>query len=457
MAFSKQRELIRTQNIINKQRRKQIKRLEQNPEQIPDTEDDPTVSDFVDTNFRDFSGSGGGLGGFQQDFQGFQKGFQQGYPEESHAFNSDDDYDEHEPVSAYEPAYASVSVLGSGSSRLPTIFVSIPSYRDIECQKTVADCFEKANHPERIFVGVFQQNDPIEDKTFDCMNSATAKKHQENIRVLRVSADQAAGPVFARATIEKNLFRDEDYVLCIDAHTLFSPHWDDEIIRQLNMCQSTKPVLTAYPEEFDRRTRVLPPASLTPSFLKFRDFHPKLGFPQFDRVRFASFPSRPLPSLYWAAGFSFARSEIVHEVPFDPNLKYMFLGEEISMAARLYTHGWDTFSPISNIVFHYTPRQYRPVFWEQFYKKDGVCKVSHEIRVQRKSLEAQSVDRVRALLSGGTIESPYSCGCIRSLAEFETFIGLDLQNRRHKRHAKWGLTKNADSEEKRIKFGNALA
>jgi hypothetical protein len=45
-----------------------------------------------------------------------------------------------------------------------SVFVSIPSFRDVEAQHTIACLFENARHPERVFVGVFHQikpDDPI--------------------------------------------------------------------------------------------------------------------------------------------------------------------------------------------------------------------------------------------------------------------------------------------------------
>lgn len=41
------------------------------------------------------------------------------------------------------------------SDNTPRIFVQIASYRDTECQHTVRDLFEKANDPDRVFVGIF--------------------------------------------------------------------------------------------------------------------------------------------------------------------------------------------------------------------------------------------------------------------------------------------------------------
>jgi hypothetical protein len=44
-----------------------------------------------------------------------------------------------------------------------TIFVSIASYRDAECKKTLFDLFYKADHPFRIFVGLVLQIYPTDD------------------------------------------------------------------------------------------------------------------------------------------------------------------------------------------------------------------------------------------------------------------------------------------------------
>jgi len=41
--------------------------------------------------------------------------------------------------------------------QLPRIFVSVVSYRDPEAVHTLEDLFEKAAHPERVFVGVVWQ------------------------------------------------------------------------------------------------------------------------------------------------------------------------------------------------------------------------------------------------------------------------------------------------------------
>jgi hypothetical protein len=65
-----------------------------------------------------------------------------------------------------------------------------------------------------------------------------------------------------------------------------------------------------------------------------------------------------------AAGFLFAPALFLHEVPFDPLLPWIFMGEEISMSARLWTSGYDIFSPTVNVLNHYYVRRHYPKFWE---------------------------------------------------------------------------------------------
>ena len=60
------------------------------------------------------------------------------------------------------------------------IFVQIASYRDRECQWTVKDLFEKARHPDRVFVGICWQTFPDLDE--DCFEVET---RPEQVRTLQ--------------------------------------------------------------------------------------------------------------------------------------------------------------------------------------------------------------------------------------------------------------------------------
>ena len=61
-------------------------------------------------------------------------------------------------------------------------------------------------------------------------------------------------------------------------------------------------------------------------------------------------PEHPLPNAFIAGGFLFGHGRIVNDVPYDPEL--YFYGEEITMSARLWTHGYNIYCPNELLLFH---------------------------------------------------------------------------------------------------------
>ncbi len=116
-------------------------------------------------------------------------------------------------------------------------------------------------------------------------------------------------------------------------------------------------------------------------------------------------------------------------MPYDPNL--YFMGEETSLAARLWTHGWDIYHPNRSLVFHYWPRDYRRTHWDDV---EGWA-----------DLDARSRRRVCDLLAGqqsrdGATPAPgdrYGLGCVRSLAEYQEFSGVDFARRQLAEYPPW--------------------
>lgn len=325
--------------------------------------------------------------------------------------------------------------------QFPTIFVSIASYRDPYCRCTINELFQKAKHPGRIFVGVCEQN---EYSDINCMQSRTAKIFERNIKQTPLEADKAMGPMYARSLIEK-LYNNEDFYLIIDSHMLFVEDWDEKIIVQLLNCKSDKPVLTCHPNDWNG-VSFSSPQNTFPVYLTFVKFHKKLKLPIQKRKIYKStkFPPYPLPSIFWAAGFSFSLGSMIKDVPYDPNYPYIFLGEEISMALRLYTHGYDLFSPNINIVFHKSDRTGRPLFWERIHTKSGVKKgvITAQQSFERKKLEERGLNRVYALLYGDSNVNfgKYGIGTARTREDFEKYTGVYIKDQKFAKRAKIGLT-----------------
>ena len=70
------------------------------------------------------------------------------------------------------------------------IFVSVASYRDDECKDTINSMFKQAKNPDKIFVGVCQQNKEADE---NCIKNVP-KKYQKNIRTKDMSYKEAKGP-----------------------------------------------------------------------------------------------------------------------------------------------------------------------------------------------------------------------------------------------------------------------
>jgi hypothetical protein len=293
----------------------------------------------------------------------------------------------------------------------PTIFVSIASYRDPDCQNTVRDLFEKAAYPDRVFIGICWQFVPKEDD--DCFTQET---RPEQVRTIRVHASESKGACWARSKVQ-SLWQGEDYYLQIDSHMRFAPGWDELLIGMLGRCASPKPVLSTYPLTFTPPDTYGADGVVTIYPKEFDDFGVMA-----QRSEIASLPDAPpVPrqNAYIGAGLIFAAGSIVTEVPYDPYI--YFEGEEITLAVRLWTSGWDIFVPNAVVAYHdYGRRPERPRHWKDQTDWD--------------TLNQHARKRIRHLLGierGNVTDLPdierYGLGKVRTLADYEVFAGLDFR------------------------------
>ncbi|MEO5364549.1 MAG: hypothetical protein H7838_13125, partial [Magnetococcus sp. DMHC-8] len=132
-------------------------------------------------------------------------------------------------------------------------------------------------------------------------------------------------------------------------------------------------------------------------------------------------PDRPAPTAFVGAGLVFAAAEMVREVPSDPHL--YFHGEEVSMALRLWTHGYDLFSPHRVILYHdYTDRGRRRHWsdhqdWPTLNRRSE-ARFRHLLAVQ----QTTDAEALRDL-------ERYGLGDRRTLREYERFADVDFARR----------------------------
>lgn len=286
-----------------------------------------------------------------------------------------------------------------------TVFVSVASYRDAQCGATIKHLFEQADAPSRVFVGVCEQNDAKSAE-----EACVANPMPANVRRITIPFHEAKGPTYARYLCS-TLYQGETWYAQIDSHTRFAKGWDTLAIANAKRCPSKKAILTHYPrkmEEFGGDHKGVPVLCRS----KF-DGH---GIPTFESlIMDPPMDGVPRKVPFVSGGFVFMPGSAVRDVPFDPDLPHLFQGEEILHSARLWTSGYDFFTPLDNIVYHQYSRKGAPKFWQD-------VKGFH-------SQQAETLRKVRRLLG---LEQPpvtgyqYGMGKVRSLEDYWKFAGVDV-------------------------------
>lgn len=275
-----------------------------------------------------------------------------------------------------------------------SIFVSLGTYRDPFCPMTIKSLYQQSAHPEKLFVGLFQQNcfgpkcrtgvlvgGKVEDAgpDIDCYvefcNSPEGKRSNAckngNVRLYNVNESESLGPYMARYLGAK-FYQGEEYYLQIDSHSEFVKDWDTKLLKMVMDAPAEKPVISTYPPDSTMAWRDTIGFRMCNSGFATSDIERKIIRLGSSRIMDKKIPPVPHYAPFVAAGFFFAPAIFLKEVPFDPFLPWIFMGEEISMSSRLWTAGYDIFSPTINVLNHYYVRRHYPKFWEsvnRFFKK----------------------------------------------------------------------------------------
>ena len=255
-----------------------------------------------------------------------------------------------------------------------SVFLSLATYRDENCFNTITNAYSKAKYPEKLFVGMVQQNchhdcktgvlanvtivdAPPDDDCYQLFCNSTLGRPicaNRQVRVLDIDEPESLGPYAARFFASK-LWYGESWFMQTDAHMTFATHWDDTSIRMLQKAPSPKPILSHYPPsetydldgKKDRPTSRLCGPVFAPSDLESQIVRLEgAGLYDTEKLEYPSFAP------FTAAGYFVAHSDFLREVPFDPFLPWIFMGEEIIMSSRLWTAGYDIFAPNEAVVGH---------------------------------------------------------------------------------------------------------
>jgi len=292
-----------------------------------------------------------------------------------------------------------------------TIFIQIAAYRDPQLLPTIKDCLEKAKYPKNLRFGIaLQQNEKDEWESID------KYKNDERFKILNIDHSESQGVCWARNMVQ-HLYNGEKYTLQLDSHHRFTKNWDEELINMLEDLQKQgykKPLITAYIPSFnpenDPEERVQEPWKMT-----FDRFIPE-GAVFFLPAAFNKEKddlTKPMLGRFYSAHFAFTLGSFCKEVKHDPN--YYFHGEEISIAVRAFTHGYDIFYPHKVLVWHEYTRRGRTKQWDDDKGWGERNRLSHERN--RKLFE---MDGAKKDIKFGI----YDFGTERTLQDYEKFSGL---------------------------------
>jgi hypothetical protein len=300
-----------------------------------------------------------------------------------------------------------------------TIFISIASYRDEACNNTLKSIYSMAENPKNIYCGVVQQNDASVDS--DCLYESRKHIINENITIMRLNHYEAKGPCWARY-LASTLWSGQEYFLQIDSHSKFVKNWDTKCINMMKKLQKKagpKIVISHYPKS-DKYYGMDNPEGVTricQSFFNNRDMISFLGAEELKSD--GEFYETP----YVAGGFILSTHNLLVDVPYDPNLDFLFVGEEIGHSIRIWTAGYNIYTPSENIIYHAYVRSGKPKVWNDnnYSDHDAFEKVKQMIGIS-------STHELPTHIKYNV--NKYGLGNERTLKEYYEFAGIVLKDKR---------------------------
>jgi hypothetical protein len=378
-----------------------------------------------------------------------------------------------------------------------SIFMSLAAFREHLLMDTLTYAFDNAKYPEKLYIGAVVQNcfgKVLPDGTIDpsgtpCKTGrqvigkdekgrdktkvsdapidkngieefCTHEKYKKyceagQIRVLYVHESESLGPAMARYHASK-LWGGETYFVQTDSHLQFAVEWDEKYRNEIKATKAyPKSVLSSYPPGFEpgngNSVRESKGARLCTCMTNMEDPNPIIRINTGEEYR--GNEPRPTQIPFIAAGFFFTHASFLVDVPFDPFIPWCFMGEEIALSMRAWTHGWTIYAPRKNLIAHqYRPgRMGLPKYWGSVGRTFGRPGPGLNSKLQ-----GPVIKRIKHLVgySDATLENIrdsneefvlqdldyYGLGTTKSRDEYLTFAGITVNKKNNSlqcHHIEW--------------------
>jgi hypothetical protein len=307
------------------------------------------------------------------------------------------------------------------------IFVQIAAYRDPQLVLTLKSLVDKALNPNNLTICIAWQHDTRDEFDKDLEEFKNSENRLGDLIIIDIPAFTSKGACWARNLIQQH-YKGEGYTLQIDSHMRFVEHWDRkciDMVKQLQADNYEKPLLTGYVSSFDPDddTKFVQ----EPWKMKFDRFIPE-GAVFFlpETIDEWKHLSKPVPARFYSAHFCFTLGQMCKEVPHDP--EYYFHGEEISIAVRAFTHGYDLFHPHLVICWHEYTRKGRTKHWD-----DHVESNKETIPWVKRNDSSHKRNRCLFSMDGESHDSIewgiYDFGNKRTVKQYEDYAGINFKLR----------------------------
>jgi hypothetical protein len=292
-----------------------------------------------------------------------------------------------------------------------SIFVSIVSYRDTELVHTVDSLFSNADNPDDLSVVVVEQELKNKHKDFS--------RYPNIIHVKKLSVE-SKGAGWARK-IAMEHYDGEDYFFQTDSHMRFVKGWDTKFLSMMKVAQqdagTDKVILSQFPAPYTIFTNgeICYPIgdedfwdepSWTAVVNTWSGFWAGKRQKMVDR-------SKPHKSHTILAGLLFTLGEFVEEIPYDDRITFM--GEELCIAIRAYTRGWEIYAPNEMVAWHFYKREERPKVWNE-----------HRQARNWGELEFKS-QKVQQDILLAVEEGVFGIGDYQRYLEYQNMIGINFE------------------------------
>jgi hypothetical protein len=277
-----------------------------------------------------------------------------------------------------------------------SVFVHLVGYGNSDVVQTIRDCIENSADKSNLHFGVCLQQD--EDIPSEIVHP--------RIKVHRVPRLESRGPGWARS-VAQAFYDGQDYQMQINSWSRFAEGWDEKLISALGQTGSSKPLITNYPNKYNKSTneKEQPDTAYRSQIYQIFNDTPMAWPAPMKGI------ATIVPSKWINENFFFSRGSHCADVKADPELYYSEL--ESSVTVRSFCAGYDMFNHFVPIVWkNYEQIQRNWNEDPEWWLKDNASK------------------KRMGMILDGIVGGEFGLSSFRSLRDFELYSGVDLKNKR---------------------------